>query len=724
MKLIVHMIANAHLDPVWLWTWPAGVDEALATCRTGCDLLDECPELIITRGDSWIYEQIYRIDPQLFARIERHVAQERWRIVNGWYVQPDCNQPKAESFLKQHELGNTFLNERFGRTVDVGYNVDSFGHCAIMPDLLRSMGMDAYVFMRPDAKEKTLPGNLFQWQGSQGGAVTTFRISRAYTSRNIADLRANLDQTIVDANTDVGHTMCFFGVGDHGGGPTRAQVDWISNNLHYQEEVELRFSHPRAFFDAVASSGIELPVVAEELQRHAIGCYTVVHEIKQQTRRAESLAIQAGNLVERYPDLTDATAKHHLHETWQNVCFNQFHDTLGGTSIEEAYEHARDELGLAKARSRRTIVDITRRAALNLEPCENQRLILTNASATAFDGWLEFEPWLGQHSDIATLPIRLIDDCGNCIPCQRIISDAAVQNIARVLFKAEVPALGRTVYQIAMDREDQFSSNVQFFRQSLSNGKIGLRCGPCGIVGITPADRQESLISAEGMTVAVYEDPSDTWTHGQDRYQSEPCGMFTSDKEWALAEQGPFRTILHNEFRMGQSSLQLQVLLYADDPIVRMRIRLNWQEKHRLAKLIIPPTFKATQRRDGSPGCTISRPLDGCEFPIHDFVSVSNDTELLTFVSPDIFAADVQPDGTIRATLVRSPCYAHHDPTVLPADHGYHFTDQGIHNYEVSLIYSNQPCPLDIQAEVNRQSHPIWITESTLGMPPRDYEMP
>ena len=52
---IIHLVGNAHLDPVWLWNRTDGTGEALSTCRTACDLLDEYPELRVTRGEAWVH---------------------------------------------------------------------------------------------------------------------------------------------------------------------------------------------------------------------------------------------------------------------------------------------------------------------------------------------------------------------------------------------------------------------------------------------------------------------------------------------------------------------------------------------------------------------------------------------------------------------------------------------------------------------------------------------
>ncbi len=180
--ITVHMIGNAHLDPVWLWRWPAGVGEALATCRTACELLDDEPDVVFTRSDAWLYERVEALDPDLFTRIKAHVAAGRWAVVGGWYIQPDCNLPLAASFRKHMEIGRRHAREKLGVDVTVGYNVDSFGHTAALPRLLRDGGYDSYVMMRPMAHERTLPAALFRWStpGDRGPGIVTWRLPLAY----------------------------------------------------------------------------------------------------------------------------------------------------------------------------------------------------------------------------------------------------------------------------------------------------------------------------------------------------------------------------------------------------------------------------------------------------------------------------------------------------------------------------------------------------------------
>jgi alpha-mannosidase len=180
--ITVHIVLNAHLDPVWMWPWQAGLDEALATCRSACDRLDAHPEAIFTRNEAWIYKQIERTDPALFERIRAHVKAGRWEIVGGWWLQPDCNLPSGWGMQKQIDLGKQYFLDRFGIFPDVGYNVDSFGHSAALPGLMRAAGQKHYVMMRPDPHEcSEVPRHLFRWRGYEGGPeVTAFRLGAAY----------------------------------------------------------------------------------------------------------------------------------------------------------------------------------------------------------------------------------------------------------------------------------------------------------------------------------------------------------------------------------------------------------------------------------------------------------------------------------------------------------------------------------------------------------------
>jgi alpha-mannosidase len=155
------MIGNAHIDPVWLWRWQEGFHEVLSTFRSALDRMNEYEDFSFVSSSAAFFEWVERVNPAMFAEIQQRVAEGRWQLVGGWWIEPDCNLPAGESFVRQALYGQRYFKEKFNRTARVGYNVDSFGHSAMLPQLLKKSGLDYYVFMRPHAARKRSAGAAF-----------------------------------------------------------------------------------------------------------------------------------------------------------------------------------------------------------------------------------------------------------------------------------------------------------------------------------------------------------------------------------------------------------------------------------------------------------------------------------------------------------------------------------------------------------------------------------
>ena len=52
MKKTMHMIGNAHLDPVWLWNWREGFQENKATLKSALDRMEEFDDFIFTSSSA------------------------------------------------------------------------------------------------------------------------------------------------------------------------------------------------------------------------------------------------------------------------------------------------------------------------------------------------------------------------------------------------------------------------------------------------------------------------------------------------------------------------------------------------------------------------------------------------------------------------------------------------------------------------------------------------
>src|SRR5919202_6369544 len=246
-RRVLHMIGNAHIDPVWLWQWPEGYQEVRATFESALARMDEYPEFVFTSNSILFFAWIEEHDPELFERIRARVAEGRWQVVGGWWLEPDCNIPSGESLVRHALYGQRYLRERFGITATTGANFDSFGHSATIPQLLRKSGMDSYIFLRPGPSERPLPGPLFWWRSQDGSAVAAYRIPHEYGGPP-GELGPQIDKALAQLPADEPELMVFYGVGNHGGGPTRDNLDSIRRLDAVEALPRLRCSSTRAFF--------------------------------------------------------------------------------------------------------------------------------------------------------------------------------------------------------------------------------------------------------------------------------------------------------------------------------------------------------------------------------------------------------------------------------------------------------------------------------------------
>ncbi|MGN6359825.1 MAG: alpha-mannosidase, partial [Thermomicrobiales bacterium] len=445
----LHMIGNGHIDPVWLWRWQEGFQEIKATFRSALDRLAESEDFIFTASSAAFYEWIEQNDPQMFGEIRERVAEGRWQIVGGWWIQPDCNLPGGESFVRQGLYGQHYFKEKFGVAATVGYNPDSFGHSGMLPQILRKSGLENYVFMRPAPNEKGLPAPLFWWEADDGSRVLTARILYEYGTQP-ASLERHIRRCAAELRPPLTQLMCFYGVGNHGGGPTKENLATIHRLQGAPDLPELRFSDPNHYFASVRDcleQGLALPVVHDDLQHHAIGCYSAHSGVKAWNRHSEHLLLAAEAWSAIAARVTGQPASAEFGRAWKNVLFNQFHDILAGSSIEPAYDDARDLYGETNAIASRALNHAVQALAWRVNiPQEDGTTPVVVFNPHAWASTTSVEVDFGGLNDRATL----LDDQGRATPLQLVQPHATVSNNSRtrLCFVADLPPRGYRTYGV------------------------------------------------------------------------------------------------------------------------------------------------------------------------------------------------------------------------------------------------------------------------------------
>ena len=338
MSKRIHMVCNAHLDPVWQWTWEEGAAETLSTFRVAAKLCRQFDGFIFNHNEALLYRWIEEYEPALFAEIQALVREGKWHIMGGWHLQPDCNMPSGESFVRQIQSGRQYFKEKFGTEPTTAINFDPFGHTRGLVQILAKSGYDSYLFGRPGGNDTPLPAELFTWVGYDGSRVTAYR--RCGYKSMLGEATKKVEE-IVEACPENGTEICLWGVGNHGGGPSEkdlCDIEKLQKTIR-EEGVELIHSTPEDYFRAVR--GKALPEYAGDLNAWAVGCYTSMARIKQQYRRTESdyftaeqmAAIASAQGLMQYP-------KEELQQAMYDLLTVQFHDILPGTSIQPAEDAA------------------------------------------------------------------------------------------------------------------------------------------------------------------------------------------------------------------------------------------------------------------------------------------------------------------------------------------------------------------------------------------------
>ncbi|MEX2537003.1 MAG: glycoside hydrolase family 38 C-terminal domain-containing protein [Trueperaceae bacterium] len=722
-RIVVHMIGNAHIDPVWLWGWQAGVDEALASFRSAADRCDEYPDFIYTRGEAWLYRQIENLDTELFARIGKLVGRGQWHVAGGQFLQPDVNAPTVMGLRRQIEHGRRYFESRFGLRPAIGYNLDSFGHPATLPDLLQQQDYRGYVFHRPKPDQVPLPAPAFIWRGAGGGEVMAFRIVPGYTTLG-EDLTDHIMKAAELADPKVGHAMCFFGVGNHGGGPTKSDIEFILEHRDAFDGVELRFSTPETFFDELEGKRGLLPVVSEELQRTFPGCYSVMHDVKQAQRCGEHLCDQAQRSIEAFGGERSAKLTAKLDSAWEDLLFTAFHDILAGTSIPSAWPSVRAMQGRARIMAEEIIVESSRAwARLGVPPVDHQQLIVLNPNDASRPELVEAEPWL----DMDSWGTRWLSDSEGQPLDYQLLQPEAPQITTRLLIPVTVAAKGALQILVRDDPSPELLpvvSDLRVDENGLANEQLELRVNSGGISELRAGGRD--LLGEGGISLHLREDHTDTWTFHTDRF-TEPVGEVFEGAGWEVEERGPIRARLRNEGRIGTSRLRWTVDLYRGEPRVAMRVEVNYDERFRLLQVPIRFAQRPSRWLSGLAGGWVEREFGETEWPVQgwsraDFADdpsngASGETlgVRLALLTQDAYSLSCREDGW-QWTLLRSPRMAWGGGNPKPYAGRDWFADQGVHVFDFELHVGDGLEPRALEERASGLVQPLILFDRYDGM--------
>ncbi|MCC6127117.1 MAG: alpha-mannosidase [Pirellulales bacterium] len=704
----IHLICNAHLDPVWQWRWEEGCSEALSTFRNAVQLLHEHGALIFNHNEAILYQWVQKYDPALFREIQSLARKGRWAVSGGWFLQPDANLPGTESLIRQILSGRAYFKEYFQVEPRVACNYDSFGHSGGLPQILRLAGYEMYVHMRPQQDDLAIPSDFYRWRGIDGAEIPAYRISVGLYHTEFANLEQRLREGTdfaIKQNRDIG---LFWGIGDHGGGATRKDLETIDRFIERESRVEFVHSTTDRLCESLRPYYPDAPLVETDLQRVFTGCYTSLSRVKRAAAKSLAEIVQTEALRTALWWIYDAEYPEiELAEIWKGHLFNDFHDILPGTCIEPA---ERDALALyhsAEQSTRRLRLEAAV-AYAQRNPLENAYLPVTvlntnpllKLAPVEFECMFDYRPaWEGEWH------LQLYHPDGAEIPCQEEQPEALLPFHdwrRKISFYAELPAVGAATFRV----------------KPVAGKKPVEEKPPCVKYALNPQtgfieqlfweDRQ--CLAGPLMKPVILNDFGDSWGTGQWNFRQAAGEVQYLKDSFAVLEAGPIRSIAESIFEFQKSKFIYRVISYSRLPAIEFRIRIHWNEERKHLKLSIPTIFDSPGILCDVPGGSLVRPADG-EQHVHGRWFIAEDgVSAIGVVNDGQHGIDFHR-GEARISVLRSAAYCHEQGKKLDRYPYRKFMDQGVHDIRLLVAIGS---PSRIKESITAYAD-FW------GMPPVAY---
>lgn len=652
----VSLVGHAHIDFAYLWSWPETRNVVSNTFFTVSVLMNEYP-FVFSQSQAALYEETKRSWPDIYERMQDRVKRGQWDVSTAsTWSEGDTNLSSGEAIVRSILLANRFIRREFGVEPTVAWYPDNFGHAWTLPQILAKSGIKYYYFSRGPGKP------LFWWQSPDGSRVLAYRFGKynqGIEEQELASAAADFCK-----QSGVNDYMRVYGVGDHGGGPTRAQLATVAELQSRPDFPKMEFSSAVSYFDKVAKSGHSFPVIDAELNPVFAGCYTSHSDMKRYNRQCENLLASSEVLSSIASHYGVAYPSEEFKASWRKTCFNQFHDILCGTAVHSSYDYAKqlhDEI-IAQAKSASATSTKALASRIDTRGKGIPIVVFNPLSWTRTDFVTIASPFASQATAVS-----ITDASG------RVYAGRSLGN--RLTFTArDVPALGYKVFWVNRVSKP-LGSNVSVNGSVVENQFFRVRVEPrVGVIteiydkvnrrNVLPPGQYSDLLQI------LSEDSKamSAWTLG--RIMGTKNLLDTS--EIVRIDTGPAKVTLQYDHRYGRSVFTQELTLYDAVPRIDIKMAADWREpwgkdkttsmlKVAFASNLVNPvaTFEI-------PFGSIRRAKDGSEVVGQKWADLSDANYGVSILNDCKYGFDVT-GSTLRMSLLRTP----HKPDPQ-ADFGMH----------------------------------------------------
>jgi alpha-mannosidase len=704
-----HLTGNSHIDAAWLWPWTETVDVVKRTFGTALQLMNEYPDYTYTQSaaqyNAWIADKY----PQMNDEIKKRIKEGRWEIVGGMWVEPDLNMPDGEAQVRSILVGKRWFQKEYGVDVRIGWNPDSFGYTWQLPQIYKRSGIDYFVTQKMTWNDTNqLPFKLFWWESPDGSKVLAY-FPHDYANDNLNPVRLSYDVAQARQRaTGITEVMDLYGIGDHGGGPTRAILD---EGVHWMQPDKVipkaKFGTAQSYFtsveskiapnstvwdyesiakgykapDAPADGQIAIPTWKSEMYfEYHRGVMTTQANHKRNMRDSEEQAVNA----EKYASLAWLEGKPYpgdeLTEAWKKITFNDFHDLAAGSGIGIIYKEAQKDFDDVRWStneiSQQSLKAIS--AGINTQVTAGVPVLVLNPLAWERSGPVTVEVQLPSASAGG---LSVLDSANRVVPSQLLKSDAHTNTYSLLIDASNVPSLGYKVLHVVPGTKP-FPTDLKAEGLTLENAALKVtvdKSTGCITSLYNKKTNFEALAAgACGNQLQTFKDlPKD-----YDAWNIDPGTLdhFTSiDKADSveLIEKGPLRSAIRVTHNWQSSKFVQDITLDAGFDQVDVVNDFDWHETHVLLKAAFPLAATSNKATYEVPYGSIQRATTRnntweqaqFEVPALRWADLGDAQNGFSLINNSKYGYD-DKDNVLRISLLRSPTWP--DPD---ADRGHqHFT--------------------------------------------------
>lgn len=692
-RFTLYFDANAHIDAAWLWRDLETIEVCKNTFASVDNIMNARRDFTYTQSSAAYYDWMERFHPDVYQKIQKRVKEGRWEIVGGMWVEPDCNLPSGESWMRHLLYSKRYFKNKFGVDVKIGWNPDSFGYNWNMPMFYTNAGVDAFITQKIGWNETNVfPYRVFWWEAPDSSRILTyFPFDYVNTIDNPYQLVDWMRQ--FEANTGFTKMMILFGVGDHGGGPSLEMIDRIEHLKTLDIYPTIEYGTAGQYLNWLKAQNLStIPVWNDEiyLEYHQ-GTFTTQAKTKEWNRKSEVLLTNA----EKFSTIATMYDKmyfsHDLEEAWRKVLFNQFHDILPGSSIRENYIDAEEKYKDAEMVGTHELEDALGLLTLEINTAQIQQelpLIIFNSLS-----------W--ERTDVVkvTAPAKPKGGCvvynekGAIVPSQVLQKNDYEWEI---MFVAKnVPPLGYSIYAVSYnDKPQRALTQNQRKQRTIENEffKVSIDSTSGWLKSIIDKRSNRELLSGFGNELQILEDKPSAW----DAWNIGLTGVKYPSKlkKIELVESGPVRwtiRVTREYLKPGVKKdfptedfpttfFTQDISLYAGIDRIDFTTNVDWWEDKTMLKVAFSVTVSDTVATYEIPYGTIKRSTQWrnswdsakVEVPAQRWADLSQNDYGVSLLNKAKYGYDIK-GNVMRLSLLRSPKWP--DPTA----------DRGKHTIEYSL---------------------------------------